>query len=111
MGSGTVVQFSVAELLSCLGLLLGVLFGIGRMLVQQVARALTQKLEGLETSTNALEKELEQLNRQLPIEYVRREDWIRFSASIDAKLDRLADGQQRLAELMNRQTLGARRDV
>ncbi|MEW5763702.1 MAG: hypothetical protein ACOYXN_00475 [Acidobacteriota bacterium] len=36
-----------------------------------------------------LERQILRLEGQLPNEYVRREDWIRFSASIDAKLDRL----------------------
>jgi hypothetical protein len=34
-----------------------------------------------------LEHELFELRAVLPLEYVRREDWIRFSGTLDAKLD------------------------
>ena len=34
-----------------------------------------------------LERQILRLEGQLPNEYVRREDWIRLSGSIDAKLD------------------------
>lgn len=34
-----------------------------------------------------LEKQLTELRVNLPLEYVRREDWIRFSGTLDAKLD------------------------
>lgn len=39
----------------------------------------------------SLTEKVDSLSRLLPLEYVRREDWIRFSASIDHKLDRLAE--------------------
>lgn len=39
----------------------------------------------------ALAEQVRVLARQLPMEYVRREDWIRFSAAIDHKLDKLAE--------------------
>lgn len=38
-----------------------------------------------------IEHELFDLRAALPIEYVRREDWIRFSATLDAKLDGMRD--------------------
>ena len=34
-----------------------------------------------------LEKEFFELRAALPLEYVRREDWIRFTATLDSKLD------------------------
>jgi hypothetical protein len=40
---------------------------------------------------SALRDDLSKFMSQLPLHYVRREDWIRFSATIDSKLDRLAD--------------------
>ena len=39
----------------------------------------------------AVARELYELRAQLPIEYVRREDWIRFSGTLDAKLDALRE--------------------
>ena len=38
-----------------------------------------------------LERALYDLRVLLPIEYVRREDWIRFSATLDAKMDGLRE--------------------
>ena len=38
-----------------------------------------------------IEHALYELRVLLPIEYVRREDWIRFSATLDAKMDGLRD--------------------
>jgi len=38
-----------------------------------------------------LERAIYELRVLLPIEYVRREDWIRFSATLDAKMDALRD--------------------
>ena len=51
-----------------------------------------------------LEKQLIELRVNLPLEYVRREDWIRFSGTLDAKLDamreemreQIAEGKERL---------------
>ena len=38
-----------------------------------------------------LERAIYELRVLLPVEYVRREDWIRFSATLDAKMDGLRD--------------------
>ena len=38
-----------------------------------------------------LERSLFELRAALPLEYVRREDWIRFSGTLDAKLDAMRD--------------------
>ncbi|HXN84591.1 MAG TPA: hypothetical protein VN867_00910 [Candidatus Binataceae bacterium] len=38
-----------------------------------------------------IERMLFDLRLSLPLEYVRREDWIRFSATLDAKLDALRE--------------------
>ncbi|HEY6394794.1 MAG TPA: hypothetical protein VIX12_05200 [Candidatus Binataceae bacterium] len=38
-----------------------------------------------------IERELFELRASLPLEYVRREDWIRFSGTLDAKLDAMRD--------------------
>ncbi|HTT76078.1 MAG TPA: hypothetical protein VMF50_08885 [Candidatus Binataceae bacterium] len=59
----------------------------------------TLKREGTEFS-HALERELLQLRAQLPVEYVRREDWIRFSNTLEAKLDAMrAESRAELSEL------------
>jgi hypothetical protein len=38
-----------------------------------------------------IERALLELRAALPLEYVRREDWIRFSGTLDAKLDGMRD--------------------
>jgi hypothetical protein len=38
-----------------------------------------------------MERALFELRASLPLEYVRREDWIRFSATLDAKLDAMRE--------------------
>ena len=48
------------------------------------------KRDGTDFSRN-LERELLHLKAMLPVEYVRREDWIRFSATLDAKMDGLRE--------------------
>lgn len=91
VASSTVVQLSMAELIAVAVAGFGVLYGLARMIVAQMKSSMDSRFSSLEQTTAKLEQEVEQFNRLLPLEYVRREDWIRFSASIDAKLDRLAD--------------------
>lgn len=38
-----------------------------------------------------MEREIFELRAMLPLEYVRREDWIRFGGTLDAKLDAMRD--------------------
>ena len=38
-----------------------------------------------------IERGLYELRASLPLEYVRREDWIRFSGTLDAKLDAMRE--------------------
>ncbi len=82
---------------------LGLLLAFGRMALGQFERRIGEKFSGLETSMREENRQLGELKREfqehikaLPMEYVRREDWIRFSSLIDAKLDRLGE---RLSDL------------
>lgn len=52
----------------------------------QAAQIAALKREGSDFS-HEIEREVMRLKAQLPLEYVRREDWIRFSSTLDAKLD------------------------
>lgn len=65
------------------------------------------KLSRLETQQSANQVAIGNLERMLPLEYVRREDWIRFSGTIDAKMDRLHD---KLGDLADRITEGLRNE-
>jgi len=50
-----------------------------------------------------LEKQLTELRVSLPLEYVRREDWIRFSGTLDAKLDAMREEvRQQIVEVKDR---------
>lgn len=50
-----------------------------------------------------LERALFDLRAALPLEYVRREDWIRFSGTLDAKLDAMREEvREEIAEVKKR---------
>ncbi len=50
-----------------------------------------------------LERHLTDLRVNLPLEYVRREDWIRFSGTLDAKLDAMRqEVREQIAEVKER---------
>lgn len=77
---------------------LGCVFGFGKILLAQFEARIAERLTAIKDQINrdseaqsALRDQVNLLGQTLPLEYVRREDWIRFSASIDHKLDRLAE--------------------
>jgi len=50
-----------------------------------------------------LEKQVTDLRVNLPLEYMRREDWIRFSGTLDAKLDAMREEmREEIAEVKER---------
>jgi hypothetical protein len=50
-----------------------------------------------------IERGLYELRASLPLEYVRREDWIRFSGTLDAKIDAMREEmREELAMLKER---------
>ncbi len=54
-----------------------------------------------------LERQLTDLRVNLPLEYVRREDWIRFSGTLDAKLDAMREEmREEIAEVKERLYVG-----
>ncbi|MGH7935212.1 MAG: hypothetical protein ACREQN_18880 [Candidatus Binataceae bacterium] len=60
------------------------------------------KRDGSEFS-HAVERELLHLKAQLPVDYVRREDWIRFGNTLEAKLDAMrAEVRAEISELRER---------
>jgi hypothetical protein len=60
------------------------------------------KREGSEFS-HLMERELLLLKATLPVEYVRREDWIRFSNTLEAKIDAMrAEVRAEIADLRAR---------
>ena len=54
-----------------------------------------------------IERALFEFRASMPIEYVRREDWIRFSGSLDAKLDAMREEMRgEIAEVKERLYVG-----
>lgn len=91
----------------------GVVWAFGKVLVGQFDRRLDERFatqeaarkeakehwelrfNQLESLTRKTEQDVQTLRAELPAEYVRREDWIRFSVAIDHKIDtihRVLDG-------------------
>ena len=70
--------------------------GIVLWAVKAMLGRLEQKLDADTGEWRRVERGLNDLRAELPRDYVRREDWIRFGAGIDAKIDRVHD---RLDEL------------
>ncbi len=73
--------------------LIGINLAALRWLLGQYGREVTNRLDqvsrdGTEFS-HGVERELLKLKAQLPVDYVRREDWIRFGNTLEAKLDAL----------------------
>ncbi len=71
----------------------GFVFAIWRMTVQQRDRKAASAKEIALQAVKAAgenEKGLLRLRAELPLEYVRREDWVRNQTVIEAKLDALA---------------------
>jgi len=65
------------------------------------------KIEVVETKIGEVEHEIYGLKAQLPIDYVRREDWIRFGATLDAKMDAMrAEIREELSQLKGRNHAG-----
>jgi hypothetical protein len=73
--------------------LIGINLAALRWLLGQYGREISTRLDlvsrdGTEFS-HGVERELLKLKAQLPVDYVRREDWIRFGNTLEAKLDAL----------------------
>lgn len=91
MGAASQIQLSISELCAVLGVVFGAFALVVRMLLAQVSKRLEERLSQLASTAAKLERDAAELNRLLPVEYVRREDYIRLVTTIDAKLDRIHD--------------------
>lgn len=79
-----------------ISILLGAVWALIRIAATKVWAQLDTRLIRLEEQQQSQQQAMREWETQLVRDYVRREDWIRFSSVIDAKLDRLAD---RMSEL------------
>lgn len=81
-------------LVSLLLAFMGFVFTVAKIFFSQVEKRQDERFRGLEgtltqfsSTQNSLERDLMQLKADLPLNYVRREDYIRGQTVIEAKLD------------------------
>lgn len=81
-------------LVSLLLAFMGFVFAVAKIFFAQVEKRQDERFRTLEgtltqfaSTQNGLERELMQLKADLPLNYVRREDYIRGQTVIEAKLD------------------------
>ncbi|WP_318367380.1 hypothetical protein [Enterobacter sp.] len=74
----------------------GLMFAAGKLLLSQIEKRLNERFEALEIARresesgwSRLEREFFEFRADLPLNYVRREDYLRGQAVIEAKLDAL----------------------
>jgi len=86
-----------------------VLFWAVKWLLDGHTTHLDEKFTALQNAANKeaeqlqrVEKDLLKMQAELPEKYVRREDWIRFSAVIDAKQDTLSEKISRVDMTLQR---------
>lgn len=90
------IQFELWHLILLGSMILGAFYGMARMLLAQAREAIREKfleivatLRAQDDNARRLERELLELKRDLPLYYVRREDYIPNYASILTKIDAL----------------------
>ena len=108
------VQVEFWQLITLLISFLGFLFAAGKLLLSQIDRRLNDRFEAMENAREqasrhwdekfgtvidqnrreaegwaALEREFLRFQADLPLQYVRREDYVRGQSVIEAKLDAL----------------------
>lgn len=69
------------------------IFGFGRLLLAQFEHRLDQRFGALEKAGaewQRIEREMLTFKADLPLQYVRREDYVRNQTIIEAKIDALA---------------------
>lgn len=93
-------QLEPYQLFMILVAIVGGIWAVGRMVWGQIEKNLDTKFEGIAAAhdeakkanenTNRLERQFLELKADMPLNYVRREDYIRGQTVIEAKLDALA---------------------
>jgi hypothetical protein len=87
------VELELWHLILLLISFFGLLGGFGKVLLGQIEKRLDERFKGLEDGqTKALdvERQILTLRAELPLQYVRREDYVRNQTVIEAKLDAVA---------------------
>ncbi|HGD3424768.1 TPA: hypothetical protein ACI4DF_003451 [Enterobacter hormaechei] len=90
------MKFSIDfwEAISFLLSFTGLMFACGKILLSQILKQLNERFEALEVARREteigwtrLEREFLEFRADLPLHYVRREDYLRGQAILEAKLD------------------------
>ena len=110
------IQLELRELILLLLTFAGMIAGFGKLLLTQIEKRLDERFNNqeelrrsaqahwderfaaLEKADRARERALLEMRAELPREYVRREDHIRFETVINAKLDALYSEIRRFNE-------------
>ncbi len=96
----TMIEMPAWQLLSIAVAILGGFAGLVKLLLHQTERRLDQRFGVMDERFNAVAKDSERLRQlelgferlrgDMPLHYVRREDYVRNQTVIEAKLDALA---------------------
>lgn len=87
------LQIELWQLISLIMTGIGALATLGKILLMQIDKRLEQRFGMVERDIEnwrRLEREFQDMRAELPIQYVRREDYVRNQTIIEAKLDALA---------------------
>lgn len=108
----TTIELPLWQLIGAGFTLIGSFLGLLKLVVAAIERRLDQRFEAMDSRFEELAKDsdrlrqvelgLERLRGEMPLHYVRREDFVRNQTVIEAKLDALA------LKLENVQLKGAR---
>ena len=86
------LQIELPQLISLLLAFLGTLVGFGKYMLSQIDSRITgieQQNRSESEGWKRIERELLELRAELPVQYVRREDYVRGQTIIESKLDSL----------------------
>ena len=87
------VELSLWQLITLLLAFFGFVAGAGKILLSQIDKRLDDRFEEVRTDSknwSTIERQFYQFKADLPLHYVRREDYIRNQTVIEAKLDAVA---------------------
>ena len=90
MSEANIINIEFWQVVSFFLTFLGTCFGFGKILFTQFNNALDERLaflEKIQTKLDTVEQSHNELLRQLPLDYVRREDHIRNESKLEAKVD------------------------
>ena len=86
------LQIEAPQLITLVLAFLGMLVGFGKYMLAQIDRRITGIEQQNRTESEGwkrIERELLELRAELPLQYVRREDYVRGQTVIESKLDSL----------------------